>query len=130
MAKGLRSSQNKNNKSKLRSNVFGPREDARTERLSAKLLELASKPKPTDGGDAKMETEEKDAVAEPQTQDDASKPEENEGMDVDGENVSKSSSSKKHKLPGRAHKKRRGKPHSSMTFNTHKVSKKQKKQRR
>lgn len=45
MAKGLRSSRNKSNKSKLRSNVFGPTEAARKERLSAKLLELVSQPK-------------------------------------------------------------------------------------
>ena len=44
MAKGLRSSVKKANKAKLRSRVFRPVEDARTERLSAKLLELASKP--------------------------------------------------------------------------------------
>jgi hypothetical protein len=47
MAKGLRASVNKRNKSKLRSRVFGPVETARTERLSAKLLELAQQPKPT-----------------------------------------------------------------------------------
>ena len=45
MAKGLRSTQNKSNNSKLRSDVFGPIEDARKERLSAKLLELIAKPK-------------------------------------------------------------------------------------
>ena len=45
MAKGLRSSRKKTNNSKLRSHVFGPVEDARKERLSAKLLELASKPR-------------------------------------------------------------------------------------
>ena len=47
MAKGLRASVTKRNKSKLRSRVFGPTEDARTERLSAKLLELAQQPKAT-----------------------------------------------------------------------------------
>lgn len=46
MAKGLRASVNKANKSSLRSRVFAPIENARTERLSAKLLELASQPKP------------------------------------------------------------------------------------
>ena len=44
MAKGLRSSRVKRNKSKLRSNIFGSVESSRKERLSAKLLELASKP--------------------------------------------------------------------------------------
>lgn len=47
MAKSLRSSVKKGNKARLRSKVFRPVEDARTERLSAKLLELAAKPNPT-----------------------------------------------------------------------------------
>ncbi|KAK6002673.1 hypothetical protein QM012_001423 [Aureobasidium pullulans] len=46
MGKGLRSSVNKTNNRKLKKNVFGPVETARTERLSQKLLELASQPKP------------------------------------------------------------------------------------
>lgn len=46
MAKGSRSSARKFNNSKLKAKVFGPVENARTERLSAKLLELASQPKP------------------------------------------------------------------------------------
>jgi hypothetical protein len=45
MAKGLRSSTKKANRTQLRSRVFGPVEEARKERLSAKLLELASKPR-------------------------------------------------------------------------------------
>jgi hypothetical protein len=49
MAKGLRSSSKKSNKTKLRARVFGPVEAARTERLSAKLLELAQQPKPARG---------------------------------------------------------------------------------
>ena len=58
MAKGLRSSRNKENKSKLRSNVFGPAEHARKERLSAKLIELASKPQPEAKKSMKMADEE------------------------------------------------------------------------
>jgi hypothetical protein len=46
MAKGARASTKKSNHQKLKSRVFGPVESARTERLSAKLLELASQPKP------------------------------------------------------------------------------------
>lgn len=42
MAKGLRSSTKKANKSNLRNKIFGPVEDARKQRLSAKLLDLAS----------------------------------------------------------------------------------------
>jgi hypothetical protein len=48
MAKSSRSSVRKNNKAKLRDRVFGPAEMARTERLSAKLMQLASKPRPTE----------------------------------------------------------------------------------
>lgn len=46
MAKGSRASTKKANNARLKSGVFGPVETARTERLSAKLLELASQPKP------------------------------------------------------------------------------------
>lgn len=46
MAKSVRASAQKRNKAKLRTTVFGPAVDARTERLSAKLQELASQPKP------------------------------------------------------------------------------------
>jgi hypothetical protein len=45
MAKGARASTKKANNSKLKSKVFEPVESARTARLSAKLLELASQPK-------------------------------------------------------------------------------------
>ena len=43
MAKGLRSSTEKANRSQLRSRIFGPVESARRERLSAKLTQSASK---------------------------------------------------------------------------------------
>lgn len=46
MAKGARASTIKANNAALKSKVFGPVEDARTERLSAKLLALAAEPKP------------------------------------------------------------------------------------
>lgn len=46
MAKSSRSSSTKNNNQRLKKQVFGPVEAARTERLSAKLLELAAQPKP------------------------------------------------------------------------------------
>lgn len=54
MAKGLRASSKKANKSLLRQNVFGPIEAARKERLSAKLLELASKSSPAIIADIEM----------------------------------------------------------------------------
>lgn len=46
MAKGLRASSKKANRSKLRARVFGPVEQARVERLHAKLLETVQQPKP------------------------------------------------------------------------------------
>jgi hypothetical protein len=55
MAKGLRSTVKKRNRAKLRATVFGPAHDARTERLSAKLQELASQPKPAGGSNEGME---------------------------------------------------------------------------
>jgi hypothetical protein len=55
MGKGLRSSVLKTNNRKLKKNVFGPVEAARTERLSQKLQELAAQPKPPR---AEMEVEE------------------------------------------------------------------------
>lgn len=48
MAKGARASTRKANNVALKSRVFGPVEDARTQRLSAKLLELAQQPKKKD----------------------------------------------------------------------------------
>ncbi|KAF2128564.1 hypothetical protein P153DRAFT_293130 [Dothidotthia symphoricarpi CBS 119687] len=46
MAKGLRSSSKKANRTKLRSRVFAPVEKARAERLHAKLLETIQQEKP------------------------------------------------------------------------------------
>lgn len=46
MAKGLRSSIKKSNRSKLRARVFEPVENARLERLHQKLLEAAQQEKP------------------------------------------------------------------------------------
>lgn len=48
MAKSVRASVSKRNSAKLRATVFGPVDAARTGRLSAKLQELASQPKPND----------------------------------------------------------------------------------
>ncbi|KAJ5884134.1 uncharacterized protein N7473_011020 [Penicillium subrubescens] len=46
MAKSVRASVSKRNRANLRKTVFGPIVDARTERLAAKLQEIASQPKP------------------------------------------------------------------------------------
>ena len=62
MAKSSRASSVKANNQRLKKNVFGPVEDARNARLSAKLLELAAQPKPQK--DAEMEEISDDADAE------------------------------------------------------------------
>jgi hypothetical protein len=46
MAKGLRASSRKKNSQALRTRLYGPAADARAERLSTKLQELAAKPRP------------------------------------------------------------------------------------
>lgn len=46
MAKSVRASVSKRNRANLRKKVFGPVVDARTERLAAKLQDLASQPRP------------------------------------------------------------------------------------
>ncbi|KAF2114882.1 hypothetical protein BDV96DRAFT_576058 [Lophiotrema nucula] len=63
MAKGLRSSVKKSNRTKLRQRVFGPVEQARTERLHAKLLEAVQQPKPE--RPAKMEIDSTEGTAAP-----------------------------------------------------------------
>ncbi|KEZ44864.1 hypothetical protein SAPIO_CDS2994 [Scedosporium apiospermum] len=78
MAKSLRSSSRKTNNQRLKSNVFGPAESARLERLSAKLMELASQPKP------QKDTEMKADDLESNDGDDSKQVEEATEMDVDG----------------------------------------------
>ncbi|XXH04716.1 hypothetical protein Hte_011138 [Hypoxylon texense] len=46
MAKSSRASSRKANNQRLKAKVFSPVEEARAERLSAKLLELAAQPRP------------------------------------------------------------------------------------
>ncbi|KNG47160.1 glycosylphosphatidylinositol anchor synthesis protein [Stemphylium lycopersici] len=65
MAKGLRASSKKANRTKLRAKVFGPVEQARAERLHAKMLETIAQPKP--------ERSEMDTAEDANTADDATK---------------------------------------------------------
>ena len=58
MAKGLRATTRKRNKRNLRAQIFGPAHDARTERLSAKLQEIAAKGKP--GQEAIMQVDQEE----------------------------------------------------------------------
>ncbi|KAF2861968.1 hypothetical protein K470DRAFT_203233, partial [Piedraia hortae CBS 480.64] len=55
MAKSARASRVKKNKAALKTRVFGPVEQARSERLSAKLLQLAQQPKPVPEGEMDVE---------------------------------------------------------------------------
>jgi hypothetical protein len=57
MAKGLRSSVKKTNRTKLRARVFEPVETARLERLHAKLLETAQQPKPENPKSSTMDVD-------------------------------------------------------------------------
>lgn len=66
MAKGLRSSVKKANRSKLRSRVFGPVEEARAERLHAKLLETIQQPKPEPAKRSDMEIDSTEGLSSTQ----------------------------------------------------------------
>ena len=57
MAKSSRAGTVKAKNRRLKANVFGPVESARTERLSAKLLELAAQPKPERNAEEGMNPE-------------------------------------------------------------------------
>ncbi|PLB34496.1 DUF2423 domain-containing protein [Aspergillus candidus] len=110
MAKSVRASVSKRNKAKLRATVFGPVVDARTERLSAKLQELASQPKTN-------EHEKSDVGSDTAGIDEQSGAsglsEYNEDMDLDKASEKKTSSQKS----GRIHKRHSNrKNRSSITF--------------
>ncbi|EAW08596.1 DUF2423 domain-containing protein [Aspergillus clavatus NRRL 1] len=100
MAKSVRASVTKRNRAKLRAAVFGPAVDARTERLSAKLQELASQPITREHGNSSMELDSTKTGID---------------MDVDKGTVEHTRS--------RAHKsdriQKRKKPRSSIVFRPH-----------
>ncbi len=70
MAKGLRASTRKKNNAALRDRLFGPAIDARTERLSAKLQELAAKPRPDQERVMEVDSEETKDETSPATKND------------------------------------------------------------
>ncbi|KAL6231463.1 hypothetical protein BDW75DRAFT_243904 [Aspergillus navahoensis] len=117
MAKSVRASVQKRNKAKLRSTVFGPAVDARTERLSAKLQELAAQPKPR----AQENIETGTGATEMDAQDDSkTSPSENSGaMDIDSSKVSAGRRSQRSGRVQKRHRKNRScivfKPHPSKT---------------
>ena len=63
MAKSQRASTRKRNNAKLRSTVFSPHYDARTERISAKLQEIAARPKPEREQEMEVDREEEEVQA-------------------------------------------------------------------
>ncbi|KAH6684161.1 hypothetical protein B0J14DRAFT_693408 [Halenospora varia] len=98
MAKGARASVRKANNVRLKTQVFGPVENARMERLSAKLLELAAQPKPA-REDITMDTEEdatKASAVDPATEDKTA-----EGMDLDKDTSNVAPRSKKNRVEKR-----------------------------
>ena len=108
MAKSARSSRTKRNNSNLRKKVFGPVYDARTERLSAKLMELANTPKPDE--EKKMDVEEDKGEGETGTA--AEDPMEDEDMQWTGIEQRKSRS----KAASRAGRVAKRKPRNQVVF--------------
>ncbi|GIK06525.1 hypothetical protein Aspvir_002175 [Aspergillus viridinutans] len=114
MAKSVRASVSKRNRAKLRATVFGPAVDARTERLSAKLKDLASQPIIREQKTSSMESDPTGTGSQVKSTD--SKPSViNEDMDVDTMSV-KHTQSRSQKL-GRVQK--RKKARSSIVFHSH-----------
>lgn len=116
MAKSSRSSVRKRNNAKLRSTVFGPAADARTERLSAKLQELAALPGPSQKQETSM-----DIGNEDQSTDEApQEPSTNGEMDIDMNDskttTASSTSSKKKKASKNDKKKLNRKAKNSIAF--------------
>jgi len=117
MGKGLRSSVLKTNNRKLKKNVFGPVEAARTERLSQKLQELAAQPKPPR---AEMEVEESNDLKEAESKDKATSANDT-AMDLDSTNAPRTSWIKaekraKEEKRNRIEKKQKRKVINQMTF--------------
>ncbi|KAJ5598270.1 hypothetical protein N7537_008354 [Penicillium hordei] len=103
MAKSVRASVSKRNRANLRKKVFGPLVDARTERLAAKLQELASQPRPEAPMKSKMDLAEDEAANATKAQTGDS-----EEMDID---TIKSSKKKQARV-----QKRNQKPRNSIVF--------------
>ncbi|GAM40781.1 hypothetical protein TCE0_041r13393 [Talaromyces pinophilus] len=105
MAKSIRSSTKKRNHAKLRSTVFGPVVDARTERLSAKLQELAAQP-------LKIETSKDNTEENSKTEAEAE--DESDKMAIDESATTQTSSTKQRS--NRVRKQPKRKPRNTMVF--------------
>ncbi|KAI1006760.1 GPI ethanolamine phosphate transferase 2 [Podosphaera aphanis] len=116
MAKGARASSRKANNAMLKSRVFGPIETARTERLSSKLLELASQPKPENIKAMEVDTDNTVEMKRNSTQ-----ISQTEVMEVDGAS-SKTVTSSKIRSKGRVGKRVQSRK-ASIVFNLYKKNK-------
>ncbi|KAI1617495.1 hypothetical protein EDD36DRAFT_3160 [Exophiala viscosa] len=114
MAKSARASDTKKNHRILRKKIFGPAHDARTARLSAKLQELAAKPRVTEDKTMEVDSTPREEGGEQSTNGGS------EEMELDGEGVSmkpsKSRSDKARSISRKAHKVSKRKPRNSMVF--------------
>ncbi|CAN8097224.1 unnamed protein product [Discula destructiva] len=79
MAKSSRASTKKANNQRLVAKVFGPVEDARQQRLAAKLLEIATQPKPVPEKEMKDVAEEEEEAEQKK----AGKPKADDIMELD-----------------------------------------------
>ncbi|KAM3073418.1 hypothetical protein ACMFMG_004683 [Clarireedia jacksonii] len=126
MAKGARASTKKANHAALKAKVFGPVEAARAERLHAKLMELASQPKPSaKAEDVDMEGKEGKASADGSGEGTSNNnvmptaQEKDSGeMEVDKEHSKPSSKASKNRVFKKSSR------HKTMTFTTYKNGKK------
>ena len=127
MAKSARASTRKRNNVNLRTKVFGPAYDARTERLSAKLQELANAPKPEQEKKMDVDEDKKDADADaPAVNDDQgqqmpSRPQALSNSSVDEAMqwsglATSSKKQKRAKSAGRLNKVAKRKPRNQMVF--------------
>ncbi|RYO80307.1 hypothetical protein DL766_003224 [Monosporascus sp. MC13-8B] len=126
MAKSSRASTRKANNRRLKANVFGPVESARAERLSAKLLELASQPKP----EAKeirivedVETAEAEEAGAKMDEDAAAENADDTAMDVDSNNnnsMAAKSPSSNNKRNGKGRIQKRKKKANKVVFTLYK----------
>ncbi|KAK5065066.1 hypothetical protein LTR84_000901 [Exophiala bonariae] len=120
MAKSARSSNTKRNNRNLRAKVFGPAHDARTARLSAKLQEIAAKPRPTD--DKVMQVDES-AEQGGQDQDQSLGAIVSDDMDLDGLQAKSKKPKVDHKQRRKEHKVSKRKPKHQMVFSSERARK-------
>ncbi|KAK4918786.1 hypothetical protein LTR66_016846, partial [Elasticomyces elasticus] len=97
MAKSARASSRKKNNAALRTKIFGPAIDARTERLSAKLQELIAKPQVE--LEKKMELDQETPAEQLQHElEDKAEEEEEEDVEMKGVTTRGVKSSKRNKV--------------------------------